>query len=216
MPSMTSRRAFPRAISARGKRGKVGAGVAAAAATAGLLAAAAPASAALVEPNTLLALGSSGPAVTEVQDALKVPANGYYGWSTKDAVISFQRRDGLMVDGIVGPQTWGALFGVPARPAPAPAPAPAPTTTTTTSTATTSSSYSGGYSVPSSIVACESGGNYSAVNPSSGAGGAYQILPSTWRAYGGEGLPQNASPAEQNAIAAQIYATQGASAWSCR
>ena len=36
---------------------------------------------------------------------------------------------------------------------------------------------------------CESGGNYGAVNPSSGAGGAYQILPSTWALYGGQGAP---------------------------
>ncbi len=34
---------------------------------------------------------------------------------------------------------------------------------------------------------CESGGDYGAVNPSSGAGGAYQILPSTWALYGGKG-----------------------------
>ena len=66
------------------------------------------------------------------------------------------------------------------------------------------------------IAACESGGNWSAVNPSSGAGGAYQILPSTWATYGGQGLPQNASPAEQSRIAAAIYAHQGASAWVCR
>ena len=37
---------------------------------------------------------------------------------------------------------------------------------------------------------CESGGNWEAVNPSSGAGGAYQILPSTWELYGGEGDPR--------------------------
>ena len=48
---------------------------------------------------------------------------------------------------------------------------------------------------------CESGGNYSAVNPSSGAGGAYQILPSTWELYGGQGEPQNAPKAEQDRIA---------------
>jgi len=72
-----------------------------------------------------------------------------------------------------------------------------------------------GYSIPASIVMCESGGNYRAVNPSSGAGGAYQILPSTWAAYGGSGLPQNAPPAEQDAIAAKIYATAGPSQWSC-
>ena len=39
---------------------------------------------------------------------------------------------------------------------------------------------------------CESGGNFEAVNPSSGAGGAYQILPSTWELYGGEGDPEDA------------------------
>jgi len=64
-------------------------------------------------------------------------------------------------------------------------------------------------------VQCESGGNYSAVNPQSGAGGAYQIIPSTWQAYGGHGLPQNAPKAEQDRIAAQIYSRQGRSAWSC-
>jgi muramidase (phage lysozyme) len=64
-------------------------------------------------------------------------------------------------------------------------------------------------------VQCESGGNYSAVNSSSGAGGAYQIMPSTWSAYGGQGLPQNAPKAEQDRIAAAIYAGQGRSAWSC-
>lgn len=71
------------------------------------------------------------------------------------------------------------------------------------------------YSIPASIVMCESGGNWRAVNPSTGAGGAYQILPSTWTTYGGGGLPQNASPAEQSAIAAKIYASVGRSAWSC-
>jgi Transglycosylase-like domain len=78
-----------------------------------------------------------------------------------------------------------------------------------------SSSSTGHYSIPASIVMCESGGNYRAVNPSTGAGGAYQILPSTWASYGGTGLPQDASPAEQDAIAAKIYATDGRGAWSC-
>jgi hypothetical protein len=73
----------------------------------------------------------------------------------------------------------------------------------------------GDYSIPASIVMCESGGNYSAVNASTGAGGAYQILPSTWAAYGGTGLPQDAPPAEQNAIAAKIYASAGPGQWVC-
>jgi septal ring factor EnvC (AmiA/AmiB activator) len=76
--------------------------------------------------------------------------------------------------------------------------------------------YLGGpYAIPTYIVMCESGGNYSALNPSSGAGGAYQILPSTWRAYGGQGLPHQASKAEQDRIAAMIWRDSGPSAWSC-
>ena len=74
---------------------------------------------------------------------------------------------------------------------------------------------SGPWSIPGYIVNCESGGNYSAVNPSSGAGGAYQILPSTWALYGGQGLPQNASQAEQDRIAGQIWADSGPGAWEC-
>lgn len=73
----------------------------------------------------------------------------------------------------------------------------------------------GPYSIPTYIVMCESGGDYSAVNPSSGAGGAYQILPSTWELYDGEGEPQNASKAEQDRIAAEIWADSGSSAWVC-
>lgn len=73
----------------------------------------------------------------------------------------------------------------------------------------------GPYSIPTYIVMCESGGNYSAVNPSSGAGGAYQILPSTWELYGGQGEPQNAPKAEQDRIASEIWADSGPSAWVC-
>jgi septal ring factor EnvC (AmiA/AmiB activator) len=73
----------------------------------------------------------------------------------------------------------------------------------------------GPYSIPTYIVMCESGGNYSALNPSSGAGGAYQVLPSTWELYGGQGEPQNAPKAEQDRIAAEIWADSGPSAWVC-
>src|SRR3954447_3267889 len=79
-----------------------------------------------------------------------------------------------------------------------------------------SPAYLGGpYSIPTYIVMCESGGNYHALNSSSGAGGAYQILPSTWAAYGGQGAPQDAPKAEQDRIAAEIWRASGPSAWSC-
>lgn len=178
-------------------------GVTIALAGAGVLAAATPALA-----DTLLTEGTSGPAVSRVQSALHVRPTGRFTAGTRRAVLAFQRRDGLMVDGIVGPQTWDALFHI--------TPPSAPSTSSASSTSGTSgSSASSGYTIPSSIVQCESGGNYSAVNPTSGAGGAYQILPSTWQAYGGQGLPQDAPPAEQDRIASEIYANQGASAWTC-
>jgi muramidase (phage lysozyme) len=73
----------------------------------------------------------------------------------------------------------------------------------------------GPYSIPTYIVMCESGGNYGAINPSSGAGGAYQILPSTWDLYGGSGAPQDAPKGEQDRIAAEIWADSGGGAWVC-
>ena len=73
----------------------------------------------------------------------------------------------------------------------------------------------GPFSIPSYIVMCESGGNYGAINASSGAGGAYQILPSTWELYGGQGDPQNAPKAEQDQIASEIWADSGPGAWVC-
>lgn len=101
--------------------------------------------------------------------------------------------------------------------APAPAPAPASTSSSTSSTQPTATQSTGGsgYAIPGYIVQCESGGNWHAVNPSSGAGGAYQIMPSTWQAYGGTGLPQDASPAQQSAIASKIWSSAGPGAWQC-
>jgi hypothetical protein len=204
---------------------RLGAGIAVAAAGAGLLAAAAPAAAEVPQLPALLKQGSVGPNVARVQRALHKRATRHFDRSTKRAVLHYQRKHHLLIDGIVGPQTWDSLFHITPPP-------PTPTTTTTTTTTssyqstsessastTTSSSStyssSGGYSIPSGIVQCESGGNYSAVNPSSGAGGAYQILPSTWAAYGGQGSPQDAPRAEQDRIAGEIYAHQGPSAWVC-
>lgn len=95
----------------------------------------------------------------------------------------------------------------PATPAPAPVasvpapdPAPAPDVGAT----------GGTYSIPSYIVACESGGSYTAQNPS-GAYGAYQIMPGTAAAYGCD----LSTPAGQDECAGKIYADSGASAWSC-
>ncbi len=225
MPTKRSRHVLPCPASTR----RFGMGLATVAASAGFLAAtAAPAAAAPVGPGgnvrasiappggappALLHPGSSGTAVAQVQRALHIAALGRYDAETQRAVRHFQGGHGLAVDGIVGQQTWDALFGI--KPPPAPAPTASSTRSTASSPGSAATSSTGAYSIPSNIVQCESGGNYSAVNPSSGAGGAYQIMPSTWQAYGGQGLPQDASPAEQGRIASEIYATQGRSAWSC-
>lgn len=68
----------------------------------------------------------------------------------------------------------------------------------------------------------ESRGNYSAVNPSSGAGGAYQFLPNTWnntaRHIGRGDLvglpPQNADPATQDMMALALLNWYGRSPWN--
>jgi uncharacterized protein (TIGR02594 family) len=59
--------------------------------------------------------GSRGPAVTDLQSRLAAAgfspgaADGIFGPLTDTAVRSFQRARGLGIDGIVGPQTWGAF-----------------------------------------------------------------------------------------------------------
>ena len=75
----------------------------------------------------VLEVGSSGENVRKVQqrliqyDYLDGEADGKYGEATRDAVILFQRRNGLSVDGRVGPDTAAALGGDALLP-PAPRP----------------------------------------------------------------------------------------------
>ena len=67
----------------------------------------------------------------------------------------------------------------------------------------------------------ESRGQYDVVNSSSGAAGAYQFMPGTWNtnaaAAGRPDLvgvnPAAASPADQDAMAQHLLATQGMSPW---
>lgn len=75
---------------------------------------------------------------------------------------------------------------------------------------------SGGWAIPYAIVLCESGGQNLSPN-SAGASGYYQIMPATWRLFGGTGpAAYLAGKAEQDAIASKIWnGGAGASNWVC-
>jgi hypothetical protein len=116
-------------------------------------------------------------------------------------------KDGLAVGGAPSDAQVMASLSVLKRMV-----APVPTTTSSTTTASTAAvSSAGAAGVPA--CASESGTNYSTgpsnTNPSSGATGRYQILPSTAAAYG----CSLATPGGQDACAQTIYEHQGAGAW---
>ena len=113
----------------------------------------------------------------------------------------------------------GALRAIPKPPPPAPvaaprrhrhyhaAAAPAP-----------AASYTGGSGFQACVIRAESGGNPRAVNPSSGAGGLYQFLPSTWAGLGYAaaypGGAQTAPVSVQNAAFWKLYGEAGTSPWA--
>ena len=139
--------------------------------------------------------GVSGASVSAVQRALGVRITGVYDARTKRAVRAFQRRNGLEVDGIVGPKTLAAL-GLRSR------------------------SGSGGGSAGTSvstkldqIAQCESGGNPQAVSPDGQYRGKYQFDRATWESLGGSGDPASAPESEQDQLAAQLYRQRGTSSW---
>lgn len=79
----------------------------------------ASASTVMPQPNApihppILKKGDSGPVVTSVQGMLvkhgiAVSVDGQFGDETQQAVEKFQEANGLVSDGIIGPQTWNAL-----------------------------------------------------------------------------------------------------------
>jgi nucleoid-associated protein YgaU len=122
--------------------------------------------------------------------------------------------------------TKAALASIPVPPPPAPAPAPAaaapatsapvasaPAPVTSTPVQSTGS-YGASSGYQNCVIQAESGGNASAVNPTTGAGGLYGFMPSTWHALGYSGSPQSAPVSVQNAAYAKEYARSGSSAWS--
>jgi peptidoglycan hydrolase-like protein with peptidoglycan-binding domain len=171
----------------------------------------------------LLTTGSKGAAVTAVQRALGIPSSGVTGVfdaRTEANVRLFQRRNHLLVDGIVGPQTRAALGLV--------APSQAQGGTSAGSAAGAAQkgvarqgavqqgAVQQGGATPSGlqgIAQCESGGNPRAVGGGGQYRGKYQFTRETWRAVGGSGDPAAAPEAEQDQRAATLYQRSGTSSW---
>ena len=59
--------------------------------------------------NPTLRQGAKGSAVTTLQNALGLKADGIFGPRTRAAVIAFQRSRSLLPDGVVSRMTWAAL-----------------------------------------------------------------------------------------------------------
>ena len=71
-----------------------------------------------------LSQGAIGEAVKEIQQALKIQVDGYFGPKTEQAVKDFQAANSLDVDGIVGPRTRAKLIPAPEAKADEPAQEP--------------------------------------------------------------------------------------------
>lgn len=152
-------------------------------------------------PQTLQS-GSSGNAVTALQAALGVKQTGRFTTSTLKAVKAFQRKNGLAVDGIVGPQTASAL-GLASGVADGAEQA----------TASRAAADSNASSTLERIAQCESGGDPTAVSADGQYRGKYQFTRATWKAMGGSGDPAAAPESEQDQRAAALLAAQGTSPW---
>ncbi len=152
--------------------------------------------------SSYLTTGSSGSQVSAVEDALGVPADGYFDERLANAVRGFQSENGLAVDGIVGPETSAAL-GTGGAPSGAAAPSGGGTS-------------SSGNATLDQIAQCESGGDPTAVSPDGQYRGKYQFTRETWAALGGTGDPAAAPESVQDELAAQLLAQSGTSSWpSC-
>lgn len=97
-------------------------------------------------------------------------------------------------------------------------PAPTPSGSTASVPPSGGTGYAPG--APVGVIACESGGNPTIVNPTNPdrPAGLFQIITSTWEANGGTEFAPTAdlaSPYDQSVVAARILASAGPGAWEC-
>jgi len=78
----------------------------------------------------VLQRGSKGAAVTALQKALAIAADGTFGPGTEAKVIAYQKAKGLTATGVVAATTWAALMGQTSTGTPTTTVPPAPTTPT--------------------------------------------------------------------------------------
>jgi resuscitation-promoting factor RpfB len=142
----------------------------------------------------------------------KVDRNGVKGVRTLTYVVV--RHDGKTVskkrtsDKVTRkPVNRVLLVGTKERPKPKRS-----TTTTSRGGGSTPSASVASGSVWDRLAQCESGGNWS-INTGNGYYGGLQFSASTWRAYGGSGLPHQNSRAQQIAIAQKLQAAAGWGQW---
>jgi hypothetical protein len=140
--------------------------------------------------------GSRGSVVVQLQQKLHLPADGVFGSQTERAVRRFQGHRGLMVDGVVGPQTADALGLSLAQ--------------------GHSAGGDGRVRLPAvldRIAQCESGGDPHAISSDGTYRGKYQFDRQTWHAMGGGGDPARASESEQDRRALALFHERGTSPW---
>jgi peptidoglycan hydrolase-like protein with peptidoglycan-binding domain len=75
----------------------------------------APSSSSQLDTGQMVQMGASGDNVVAIQYLLRhhgsdIEVDGDFGEQTDGAVRAFQTSKGLTVDGVVGPETWGALW----------------------------------------------------------------------------------------------------------
>ena len=85
--------------------------------------------------SLVLKRGSTGVAVTALQKALAITADGAFGPGTESKLIAYQRSKGLTPTGVVAASTWAALMGQSSTGTPTTTTPPTSTGTTTELTA---------------------------------------------------------------------------------